>query len=200
MALAIFSPAFWGWVADHTGKRAQVVQIVAVMGLLTFCGFFMGDSFSWMFLFMLLMSFFWSASLPLMEAITLSHLGEHTTHYGRIRSWGSVGFVIAVIAVGIALDKIEIIWLLWIVWNDILNVILNLRFFRLKLTGFTGIVPRDKGYELFNLLKAFNFAFGIKVSVTSYFSMNPSTAKIILRNLFILSLSKDVRHSSTSSE
>lgn len=111
----IFSPAFWGWVADHTGKRAEVVQFAAVLGLITFCGFFAGESFGWMFLFMLLMSFFWSASLPLMEAITLSHLGEHTTHYGRIRSWGSVGFVVTVIAVGMALDKVEIIWLLWIV-------------------------------------------------------------------------------------
>ncbi|MEK7779037.1 MAG: MFS transporter [Pseudomonadota bacterium] len=111
----IFSPAFWGWVADYTGKRARVVQTAAVMGLVTFCGFFIGDSFGWIFLFMLLVSIFWSASLPLMEAITLSHLGERTMHYGRIRSWGSVGFVMTVIGVGYVLDKIEIFWLLWIV-------------------------------------------------------------------------------------
>lgn len=54
----IFSPAFWGWVADHTGKRAEVVQFAAVLGLITFCGFFASESFGWMFLFMLLMSFF----------------------------------------------------------------------------------------------------------------------------------------------
>ena len=72
----------------YTGKRARVVQAAAVMGLATFCGFFVGDSFGWIFLFMLLVSIFWSASLPLMEAITLSHLGERTMHYGLIRSWG----------------------------------------------------------------------------------------------------------------
>lgn len=35
----IFSPAFWGWVADHTGKRAEVVQFAAVLGLITFAVF-----------------------------------------------------------------------------------------------------------------------------------------------------------------
>ncbi len=111
----IFSPALWGWLADHLGRRVQVIQLAAVAGLLSFCGFFVGESFVWVFMVMLLMSFFWSASLPLMEAITLSHLGDHTSRYGRIRSWGSVGFVLAVIGVGYILDKIEIIWLLWIV-------------------------------------------------------------------------------------
>ena len=111
----IFSPAVWGWLADHTGKRIRVVQIAAITGLLSFCGFFLGESFAWIFLVMLLMSFFWSASLPLMEAITLSHLGDHTAKYGYIRSWGSVGFVLSVVGVGYLLDRVEITWLLWIV-------------------------------------------------------------------------------------
>jgi len=111
----IFSPAVWGWLADHTGKRVRVVQIAAVTGFLSFCGFFLGKSFAWIFFIMFLMSFFWSASLPLMEAITLSHLGDRTDKYGRIRSWGSVGFVLAVVGVGYILDRVEIIWLLWIV-------------------------------------------------------------------------------------
>ncbi|HLP82615.1 MAG TPA: MFS transporter [Nitrosomonas sp.] len=111
----IFSPVLWGWLADHTGKRARIVQIAAVSGLLSYCGFFLGDSFPWIFFVMTLMSFFWSASLPLMETITLSHLGDFTHKYGRIRSWGSVGFVLAVVGVGYLLEIIEIMGLLWVV-------------------------------------------------------------------------------------
>lgn len=111
----IFSPAAWGWLADHTGKRVRVVQLAAVSGLISYGGFFLGESFTWIFIVMLLMSFFWSASLPLMEAITLSHLGDSTDRYGRIRSWGSVGFVVSVVGVGYLLEIVEIIWLLWIV-------------------------------------------------------------------------------------
>ncbi|MEQ1815102.1 MAG: MFS transporter [Nitrosomonas sp.] len=111
----IFSPTAWGWLADHMGKRVRVVQIAAASGLLSFCGFFLGESFAWVFFVMLAMSFFWSASLPIMEAITLSHLGERTDKYGRIRSWGSVGFVLAVVGIGYFLQSVEIIWLLWII-------------------------------------------------------------------------------------
>ncbi|MGZ0018590.1 MFS transporter [Nitrosomonas sp. wSCUT-2] len=111
----IFSPAAWGWLADHTGKRVRVVQLAAVSGLISYGGFFWGESFAWVFLVMLLMSFFWSASLPLMEAITLSHLGDSTDRYGRIRSWGSIGFVVAVVGVGYLLEVVDIIWLLWVV-------------------------------------------------------------------------------------
>lgn len=120
----IFSPSVWSWLADHTGKHVRVVQIAAITGFLSFCGFFLSESFVWIFLVMLLMSFFWSASLPLMEAITLSHLGDRTDKYGRIRSWGSVGFVLAVVGVGYLLDNVEIIWLLWIILGLKLGIVI----------------------------------------------------------------------------
>ena len=60
------------------------------------------------------MSFFLSAALPLIEVTTLTHLGERTAQYGRIRVWGSVGFIAAVLVVGYVLDWLPIGALLWI--------------------------------------------------------------------------------------
>ena len=51
--------------------------------------------------------------MPLVEATTLTYLGKNTSHYGRIRSWGSVGFIVAVVGLGYAFDYIAIYWLLW---------------------------------------------------------------------------------------
>ena len=96
--MRIFAPNAWGWLADHTGRRMLIVQLAAITGLVSYCGVFFGDSFYWLFIIMALMSFFWSASLPLIEATTLSHLGQNTARYGSIRSWGSLGFICAVIA------------------------------------------------------------------------------------------------------
>jgi PPP family 3-phenylpropionic acid transporter len=62
---------------------------------------------------LMLMAFFWSASMPLVEATTMTYLGKNTAHYGRIRSWGSIGFIVAVVGLGYAFDYIEIAWLLW---------------------------------------------------------------------------------------
>lgn len=51
--------------------------------------------------------------MPLVEATTLSYLGKNTAHYGRIRSWGSIGFIVSVVGLGYAFDYIAIAWLLW---------------------------------------------------------------------------------------
>jgi hypothetical protein len=72
--------------------------------LISYLGVFFGSGFACLFAVMGTMSFFWSASLPLVEASTLSHLGEHTYRYERIRLWDSVGFVFAVVALGCWFD------------------------------------------------------------------------------------------------
>ena len=111
----IFAPNAWGWLADHTGRRVAVVQLAALLSLVSYLGVFMGDSFGWLFVVMLAVSLFWSASLPLVEAITLGHLGEGASGYGRIRLWGSVGFIIAVVVLGYVLDDAPVRALLWVV-------------------------------------------------------------------------------------
>ena len=120
----IFAPAAWGWLADHTGKRLMIVQVAAVAGLISYCGVFFGESFAWLFVIMALMSFFWSASLPLIEATTLSYLGESTAQYGRIRVWGSVGFICAVTGIGYMLDALDIASLLWAVLGFKLGIVI----------------------------------------------------------------------------
>jgi MFS transporter, PPP family, 3-phenylpropionic acid transporter len=120
----VFAPAAWGWLADHTGKRLLIVQLAAIAGLVSYCGVFFGESFAWMASTMALMSFFWSASLPLIEATTLSYLGQSTAKYGRIRAWGSVGFIFAVIGIGYLLDAMEITSLLWAVLGFKLGIVI----------------------------------------------------------------------------
>lgn len=120
----IFAPAAWGWLADHTGKRLLIVRSAAITGLISYCAVFFGESFTWLFVTMALLSFFWSASLPLIEATTLSYLGESTAKYGRIRVWGSVGFIFAVTSVGYLLDSTNISSLLWAVLGFKLGIVI----------------------------------------------------------------------------
>jgi len=122
--MRIFAPTAWGWLADHTGRRMLIVQLAAITGLVSYCGVFFGESFYWLFIIMALMSFFWSASLPLIEATTLSHLGESTARYGSIRSWGSLGFICAVIGIGYFLDTTEIVSLLWWILGFKLGIVI----------------------------------------------------------------------------
>ncbi len=111
--MRMIAPNIWGWLADHTGKRHRVVRIAATLSAVCYLGVFATTTFWGMFLVLALMSFFWSASMPLVEATTLSYLGKHSARYGRIRSWGSIGFIVTVVGLGYAFDYFAIAWLLW---------------------------------------------------------------------------------------
>lgn len=111
--MRMIAPSIWGWLADRSGKRLLVVQVAAALSALFYLGVFVTTSFWGSFLVLALMSFFWSASMPLVEATTLSYLGKNTERYGRIRSWGSIGFILTVVGLGFAFDYIAIAWLLW---------------------------------------------------------------------------------------
>ena len=112
--MRMVAPNIWGWLADRTGKRLLVVQVAAILSAVCYLGVFATTSFWGMFAVLALIGFFWSASMPLVEATTLTYLGKHSARYGRIRSWGSIGFIVAVVGLGYALDYMAIAWLLWV--------------------------------------------------------------------------------------
>jgi len=104
----IVAPHLWSWLADTTSRPVWVVRITGVAGTIVFLAIFAGTRFSLVFATIFAMTFFWSAALPLMEATTLTYLGAETTRYGRIRVWGSVGFIAAVVSIGYALDRLPL--------------------------------------------------------------------------------------------
>ncbi|MCB1890499.1 MAG: MFS transporter [Rhodocyclaceae bacterium] len=111
--MRIVAPNLWGLMADRAGRRVGIVRLSAVASLVGFGGFFLTESFTGIFIAMALMSFFWSAALPLVEGLTFDHLDSAMGRYGKIRSWGSVGFIVAVLAIGYALEVLPERHLLW---------------------------------------------------------------------------------------
>ena len=109
----IFAPNFWGWLADHTNKRARWIRLASFIGCLGYIGIFWADSFFLIFLVMMSMSLFTSSTIPLAESLTLSHLASTNGSYSNIRLWGSVGFIIASFFLGILIDKYSVTILVW---------------------------------------------------------------------------------------
>ena len=109
----IFAPNFWGWLADHTGKRAQWIKLTAFLGLCGFTAVFWAHGFYWLFFVMAALSLFTSSTLPLAESLTLAHLATTNGHYSRIRMWGSFGFIVAAVILGFLIDFAGIKSLLW---------------------------------------------------------------------------------------
>jgi PPP family 3-phenylpropionic acid transporter len=105
MATKIVAPNLWGWIADHTGARLPVVRLASLLSPVIFAGVFAVQGFWSMGLVMSLFSFFWNASLPQMEAVTFNHLGSRIRRYATIRLWGSIGFIISVLALGATVER-----------------------------------------------------------------------------------------------
>ncbi len=103
--MRIFGPNLWGWVADSSGQRVQVVRYTALAALLCLGGFLAAEHFLQFFWLMVFLNTFTSSQIPLLEAIMLSEMRGDLSHYGRLRLWGSVGFMATVMGGGYLLDR-----------------------------------------------------------------------------------------------
>ena len=108
MLTKVLAPNVWGALADRSQKRLRLVRIGSFLTLLAFVAFFFASGF-WQFaVVIMLFSFFWNAVLPQFEVITLHNLGSDKSHYSRIRLWGSIGFILAVILAGIIFEQFSV--------------------------------------------------------------------------------------------
>jgi PPP family 3-phenylpropionic acid transporter len=123
-ATRIVAPYLWGHLADRYRRRVSIASRAGLAGTAAYLGVFLDTDPVWLFACMALWCFFWSAALPLMETTTLDHLGSRAGGYGRIRLWGSVGFIVAVVGVGWILDRTPITLLLWILAATLAGILL----------------------------------------------------------------------------
>ncbi|NOY15990.1 MAG: MFS transporter [Gammaproteobacteria bacterium] len=105
MATKMIAPNIWAWLADHSRSSMRLVRLAALLSVIFYIGVFFGKGFWWLAGVMMLFTFFWNAALPQMEVTTLNHLGDDDQRYGKVRLWGSIGFIVTSMLLGYALDS-----------------------------------------------------------------------------------------------
>ena len=100
----IAGPTLWASLADKTGKTLHVLQFGCCLTVVSFVGVFWAYGFWWLTLSMGLMMMFWTAVLPQLEVITLKQTHTAGVSYGKVRLWGSVGFIVLTVMTGQLLD------------------------------------------------------------------------------------------------
>ncbi len=109
----VVAPYAWSWAGDHTGRRVELIRVASVGALLAALGLLGVKAAVPVALVTTVLFLANSGVVPLYEA-TLAQLlntGEgriDTARYGRVRVWGSVGFIIAVTAFGALLQWVGI--------------------------------------------------------------------------------------------
>jgi PPP family 3-phenylpropionic acid transporter len=103
-ATRLFAPYGWGWLSDHTGERVKLLRYGATAALLVSAGLWFALSPWWLGALLLVMFTHTSAMMPMSEA-AMAHLVSQggafdARRYGRVRLWGSLGFLVTVFTAG----------------------------------------------------------------------------------------------------
>jgi len=114
-AMRIVAPYLWAMLADRHGWRRRLLAAASAGAALVFCGTFVATSFAGLAIVLIAFGFFTSATMPLVESITLAGLRERFERYGGVRVWGSIGFIAAVLGGGWLLDRVAIESVLWMI-------------------------------------------------------------------------------------
>ena len=103
-ATRLFAPYIWGWVSDHTGERVRLMRLGATVALASACFMLLDLTPLWLGVVLLVMFTHTSAMMPMSEA-AMAHLVSQggafdAKRYGRVRLWGSIGFLVTVFVAG----------------------------------------------------------------------------------------------------
>jgi PPP family 3-phenylpropionic acid transporter len=111
MGTKIVSPYLLGWLADKSRRPMRVIRWSALLSFVFFLGIFLSSDFYYVAIIIASFTFFWNAVIGQFESVTLSQLGEHYSQYGKVRAWGSIGFILAVLVLGWLFNTISISYL-----------------------------------------------------------------------------------------
>jgi PPP family 3-phenylpropionic acid transporter len=107
----IVAPYGWGWLADHGGRRVALLRAAALLSLLAAAALWLArDAGAWALGLVVAALFLANGAFtPIAETLVLRHLhgadGLDARRYGRVRLWGSVGFIVSVLLFGVVLQR-----------------------------------------------------------------------------------------------
>ena len=100
----VLAPYAWGYLSDRTGERVALLRFCAAAAGVCALGLFTPFALWWIMLVLLGMFIHTSAMMPMSEAALAQWVSGDgafdARRYGRIRLWGSLGFLVTVMVSG----------------------------------------------------------------------------------------------------
>jgi PPP family 3-phenylpropionic acid transporter len=113
--LRLFTTPALALHADHSASHRRMVVVSSVLALAAVLLLSAAEGFWWVLVTALPFALATSGIMPLTEAMAVKGARSEAMHYGRVRLWGSLSFVVMGLAGGAAVDRLGasvIIWLL----------------------------------------------------------------------------------------
>jgi PPP family 3-phenylpropionic acid transporter len=99
----IVGPFSWGWLSDYLSNRIGIIRFCACLAAVVFLSIFFLQSYAAFFVWMFVLHTILSSLMPLGESATVHALFKDNSfdkRYGRLRLWGSIGFIAMVLFAG----------------------------------------------------------------------------------------------------
>ena len=96
----VFAPYAWGALSDHSGERVRLLRFSATVALIASAGLWVAGGPWWIGLVLLVLFTHTSSMMSLTEAAMAHLVAGDWGRYGRVRLWGSVGFMVTVFSAG----------------------------------------------------------------------------------------------------
>ncbi len=99
----IVGPFSWGWLSDYLSNRIGIIRFCACLAAVVFLLIFFLHSYAAFFVWMFVLHTILSSLMPLGESATVHALFKDNSfdkRYGRLRLWGSIGFIAMVLFAG----------------------------------------------------------------------------------------------------
>jgi PPP family 3-phenylpropionic acid transporter len=96
----VFAPYAWGALSDHTGERVRLLRLSAAVALLASLGLWWDGGAWWIALVLFVLFTHTSSMMALTEAAMAYLVAGDWGRYGRVRLWGSAGFMLTVFLAG----------------------------------------------------------------------------------------------------
>ena len=104
----VFAPYAWGALSDRTGERVRLLRLSAAVAMLCSVGLWFTEQPLWLGLVLLLLFTHTSSMMSLTEASMAHLVAGDWGRYGRVRLWGSAGFMLTVLVAGVWFEKFGI--------------------------------------------------------------------------------------------
>lgn len=106
--MSLVAPPLFGLVADARRARVWLLRGGTLLAWLAFLGFLAVTRRPAIYAVTALFAFFRSPLTSLADATALEHVRRHGGHYGRLRLWGSLGFLVAVVVAGAFIERLGV--------------------------------------------------------------------------------------------
>lgn len=110
-ATRVIAPGTWSWLTGRGPHGMRWLRAGALLMTLGFAPMLLPLDQGGLIASLLAFAFFANAIAPQFEAIVLSHLPGRSEQYGSLRVWGSIGFILVALGLGLIFDHVDARWL-----------------------------------------------------------------------------------------